>query len=423
MVSASNGEAGDRLGRSVAVSGDGQTVAFGAWDEASSATGINGDETDNSAAGTGAVYVFRRNGFDWTQEAYIKPINANAGAHFAASVALSGDGNVLAVGADLEDTTAANSGAAYIYRRNAGVWSTEAALKASNPDATDHFGGAIALSRDGATLAVGAADEDSAGIETDNSALSAGAVYIFTFAGSWTQQAYIKPSNINAGDLFGTSVALSVDGSVLAVGATAETAGAGAAYVFTRSGTSWMQSAYIKASNAEANDSFGDSVALSDDGGTLAVAAVFESSAGRGIDADQTDNSAGNSGAVYVFTNTGTWTQQVYIKSSNSDASDAFGIWIALSSDGSTLAVSANGEDSAATGLDGDQLDNSASGAGAAYVLTRSGTLWSQRTYVKATDTAAGARFGVRLGLSGAGDVLAVGADFARAQIGSGYIY
>jgi hypothetical protein len=309
--------------------------------------------------------------------------------------------------------------------------------------ATDHFGTALAISADGATLAIGAPDEDSAAVgidgnQADNTAASAGAVYVFAYAGGWGQQAYIKASNTDAGDTFGTTLALSADGSVLAVGAPVEAsaatgvngnaadntaAGAGAAYVFTRAGTTWTQDAYVKASNANATDNFGTTVALSNDGATLAVGAVFEQSAGRGIDADQASNTADNSGAVYVFVHAGAWTQQVYIKSSNSDASDDFGGCVALSGDGSTLAVSANAEDSAATGINGDQLDNSADAAGAAYVFDRVGAAWTQRAYVKATDTAAGAHFAVRLALSGAGDVLGVGADFAQAQVGAGYIY
>src|SRR6266705_2462246 len=99
----------------------------------------------------------------------------------------------------------------------------QAYVKASNTGAADDFGFAVALSSDGNTLAVGAPGEASAGIETDNSAPSAGAVYVYTRSGTtWTQRAYIKASNPGAGDQFGTSVALSSDGITLAVGAPGE---------------------------------------------------------------------------------------------------------------------------------------------------------------------------------------------------------
>ena len=80
-----------------------------------------------------------------------------------------------------------------------------------------------------------------------------------------------------------------------------------------------------------------------------------------------------------MFTRNGTaWNQQAYVKASNTNASDLFGISRSLSTNGSTMAVGADGEASAATGLNGDQSDNSAIRAGAVYVLTRSGTTWSQ---------------------------------------------
>src|SRR6185369_603680 len=90
--------------------------------------------------------------------------------------------------------------------------------------------------------------------------------------------------------------------------------------------------AYLKASNTGASDLFGSSVALSADGSTLAVGAYQEASAATGIGGNQTDNSAGSAGAVYVFTRSGTtWSQQAYLKASNTGAGDFFGSSVALS--------------------------------------------------------------------------------------------
>ena len=235
------------------------------------------------------------------------------------------------------------------------------------------------------------------------------------------QRAYIKASNTNAGDIFGGSVALSADGSTLAVGAVGEAslgfgnqadnsaANAGAVYVFSRTGMTWTQQAYVKASNAQASDTFGRSVTLSADGSTLAVGAYFESSAATGVGGDQTSNAAADSGAVYVYTRTGlTWSQQAYVKASNTGSGDLFGCTVALSADGSTLAVGAYGEESAAVGIGGNQLDNTASEAGAVYVFTRAGTTWTQQAYVKASNTGAMDLFGYYLALSGDGSTLAV---------------
>src|SRR6266536_2085750 len=342
-VKASNTGAADEFGFAVALSSDGNTLVVGAPGEASARTGVTAgivDETTagNAAPGAGAVYVYTRTGATWTQQAYVKASNTGAGDQFGSSVALSSDGNTLAVGATGE---AGDAGAVYVFTR-AGTWSPPAFVKASNPGAGDQFGFSVALSGDGNTLAVSATGEDSAltdvrtGIVDEttagNAAPGAGAVYVFTLiAGTWSQQAYVKASNTGAGDQFGFSVALSSDGVTLAVGAIGEdssaigidgsqtdsaaTTNAGAVYVFTFNGTTWPQQAYIKASNTGAVDLFGGSVSLSGDGNILAVGAIGESSAATGIGGNQADNAAANAGAVYVFTRsiTATWTQQIYV--------------------------------------------------------------------------------------------------------------
>ena len=399
-VKASNTNAGDMFGGSVALSADGSTLAVGAIGEASLGFG---NQTDNSVANAGAVYVFSRTGMTWTQQAYIKASNAAANDRFGQSVTLSADGSTLAVGAffesssatgvggDQTNTAAADSGAVYVYTRTGLTWSQQAYVKASNTGAMDLFGYYLALSGDGATLAVASFYEDSAAIgidgnQADNTAMDAGAVYVYSRAGTtWTQQAYVKASNTNTSDRFGTSVALSGNGSTLAVGAVLEDSGAtgidgdqadntmtesGAIYVFTRAATTWTQQAYVKASNTGTNDNFGSSVALSTDGSTLAAGASFESSGATGIGGDQADNTVANSGAGYVFIRAGTtWTQTSYVKASNTGAADFFGGALAMSDDGSTVAFGAVSEDSIATGVGGNQADNTATSAGAVYVF------------------------------------------------------
>ena len=137
---------------------------------------------------------------------------------------------------------------------------------------------------------------------------------------------------------------------------------------------------YFKASNTDGGDKFGGHIALSADGTTMAVGVADEQSIATGINGNQDDNSASSSGAVYVFRFDGTdWFQQAYIKASNSEAADSFGKGIALSADGNTLAVGSAAEDSGATGINGDQNDNSADGAGAVYVFRFDGTAWLQQ--------------------------------------------
>lgn len=172
-----------------------------------------------------------------------------------------------------------------------------------------------------------------------------------------------------------------------------------------RSGTTWTQQTYVKASNTDAVDQFGTSIALF--GNMLAVGAPYESSAATGVGGNQASNSAPHSGAVYVFVSNGTsWTQQAYIKASNTDPNDMFGGSIALS--GTTLAVGARYEGSTAIGVGGDETINSTNWNGAVYVFTRSGSTWTQRDYVKASNTGADDQFGGSVALSSS--TLAVGA-------------
>lgn len=435
----SNSENSDNFGAAVAISADGNTLAVGAPLEDSSESGAGGSGTDNTAPESGAVYVFIRSGTTWSQQAYLKASNTDANDHFGSRLALSADGTTLAVGADQEDSnavgingdeandTAVDAGAVYVFARSGSAWSQQAYVKASNTDAYDHFGRAVSLSSDGNTLAVGASDEDSsavgvAGSQADNSAIESGAAYLFTrSSATWVQDAYIKASNTETADLFGSRLALSADGGTLAVSAVFEDSnavgidgsqtdnsadGSGAVYVFTHASGTWSQQAYVKASNTGAHDWFGVALALSANGDTLAVGADEENSAvadGSGF--------AMQSGAVYVFSRVSMlWSQQVLLKAPNVDVGDKFGDAVALSGDGNTLLVGALWEDSHATGIDGDQSDNSADSSGASYLFTRSVATWSLASYLKASNTGANDQFGTSLALSLDASTFVVGA-------------
>ena len=145
---------------------------------------------------------------------------------------------------------------------------------------------------------------------------------------------------------------------------------AGAAYVFVRDGTdTWSQQAYLKASNTDSIDRFGFSIAISGD--TAVVGARREDSGATGVNGDATDNSVSGAGAAYVFVRdgTGTWSQQAYLKASNTDSSDQFGFSVAVAGD--TVVAGAWNEDSSATAINGDGTDNSVVNGGAAYVFVR----------------------------------------------------
>jgi len=447
-IKASNTNTNDQFGSAISLSTDGNILAVGALDEDSNVTGVNGDQTNNTTSNAGAVYIFTRSGIVWTQEAYIKASNTNNSDRFGSAVSLSADGNTLAVGASGEGSNAtgvngnqtnnatSNAGAVYIFTRSGTVWTQEAYIKASNTDEDDVFGLAVSLSADGNILAVGAEGEDSNatginGNQTNNAASNTGAVYIFTRNGIvWTQEAYIKASNTSTAGLlglFGDTVSLSAGGSTLAVGARAENSNAtgingdqaggvafssGAVYIFTRSNTIWTQEAYIKASNAEAGDFFGNVISLSQDGNTLAVGALGEDSNATGVNGDSSNNGLNASGAVYIFSRSGTvWTEEAYLKSFESDANDFFGGFLSLSADGNTLAVAAQREDSNATGINGDLANNGAGDSGAVYIFRRQGSLWLEGRYIKASNTDGGDQFGSSISLNANGNTLVVAAQ------------
>ncbi|MDV6235939.1 FG-GAP repeat protein [Leptospira ellisii] len=428
FMKASNSDIADYYGNAVAIDGD--TLVVGAYLESSNQTTItNGTtaSTDNSADSSGAVYVYRRSGEGWVQEAYIKAPNAEAFDFFGYTVAVSGD--TIVVGAYLEgsnqtmitngntasaDNTSPASGAVYVFRRTGTTWRQEAYLKASNAEASDYFGYSLAIS--GNTIAVGAMGESSnqntitnGGIASaDNTNASSGAVYVYQRTGTnWTEEAYIKAVNGDAGDLFGISVALS--GNTLAVGAAQESsnqititngttasannarASSGAVYVYLRTGTIWAQEAYLKAGNGQTGDQFGTTVAV--DGDTVAVGSVYS-----------------NEGAVYVYTRTAAlWSQEAIIQPANPGSVTNFGLSLSIS--GNTIAVGTYSEDGNENRiLNGTvaSLDNTLPASGALYVYQRTGTAWAQESYIKAPNVQSGDWFGMGVALSG--DTVVAGA-------------
>ncbi|KIF50247.1 hypothetical protein [Vibrio owensii] len=396
-LKASNADDKDEFGYAIALSGDGNTLAVSTINEASSATGIDGNQLDNLAPASGAVYLYVNSGPSWQSQAYIKSSNSNLVDSFGFSVSLDSDGTTLLVGApgesssaqsingDETDNTGSLSGAAYVFELQNNQWAQTAYLKSTNSDKLDSFGYDVSLSDDGLTAVVGSPGEDSNAIsvngnEMDNSSDNSGAAYVFVHNGAtWAQDSYLKSSNSDSEDQFGHSVDVNSDGTVIAIGAFNEASdseingnesdssasGAGAAYLFYKLQAGWQQEDYIKAVNSDASDHFGSDVQLSSNGKALVVGAPNEASSSQGLDGDVQLNDTSAAGAVYLFTDVeGTWRQTEYIKSRNTDAGDGFGSAIAISGDGNTLIVGA--KDEASDGSDFN--DNSSSGSGAAYI-------------------------------------------------------
>lgn len=411
-LKASNTRSNARFGSAVAISGD--TLVVGSRDESSNATGVNGDQSNTSLPGAGAAYVFVRSGDTWKQQAYLKGSSLAPNEAFGTSVAISG--NTIAVGSPGEIS---NAGSVRIFTRSGTAWIPQALLRASilRPDDAAYgsgarFGTSIALSGD--DLVVGAPEEPSAtkGVDGDQSNVSApgaGAVYTFTRTGTlWTQRAYVKSTHTAGGSRFGASVSYAA--GTLAVGSEVGSSvnRGGAAYLFTKSGVSWAVGPFVEASNASRDALFGTAVSLSPSGLRLAVGAEREASAARGIDGDQSDTNADGAGAVYVFVKNGVgWTQEAYVKPSNTQPSIHFGHALSLAEN--TLAVGAWGESSGAVGFNGDEQSVLGQSSGSVYVFSYNSS-WTQTRYVKASNPGNVAFFGDSVALSPSNDALVVGA-------------
>jgi FG-GAP repeat len=396
-LKASNAGEGYQFGSALSISNDGNLLAVGSIGEASSAVGLNGNQSDSSMPGAGAVYVFARKGGVWAQQAYVKSSNTGGpvvGYQFGYAVSLSSDGSTLAVGqtsdpsnatginGDEKNASAPDSGAVFVFAHDGDSWSQQAYVKPWNTTQRGAlFGYGVGLTANGDTMAVGTYDEDR----------GRGAVYVFGRKGDkWAQQARLTASNAEPGDSLGCAVAISDDGNTILAGAFDEDAilpgiqppnagaddeasdsSSGAAYVFARRDGKWSQQAYVKAFNTRENDQFGWALAISRDGNTIAVGSHLEDSAAKGINGDMNDTAAEDSGAVYIYERSGeTWSPAAYVKASNTKAAAEFGMALALNADGKMLAVGATKESSAAKGVNGNQKDASLVNAGAAYVYS-----------------------------------------------------
>jgi len=430
QLRAADGSQNAQFGSSVALLGD--TAVVGAR-----------YATVGSNALQGAAYVFTRTAGVWTQQAVLTADDGAEGDQFGNSVALEGD--TVLVGAwlaDWGDSASTNRGAAYVFTGSGATWSQQAKLTADDGFFQAHFGNAVALSGDGDIVLVGAR-EDGAQPRSNH-----GAAYVYTRSNAvWSQAAKLIPDDNQQGDWFGVSVALSFAGDVALIGAfRADVDGnvrQGAAYVFTGSGASWSQQAKLVADDGAANDTFGVSVALSDEGDTAIVGASLSRNDARPL-----------SGAAYVFTlGDAGWSQQAKLAASDGTEGNRFGGSIAL--DGETALVGSPGFDAAyvftgsgaawteeaklaptgapnanfgtSVALDGDTALVGARGVEAAYVFTRSGAVWTEEAVLTADDGAQGDSFGADVAL--AGNTALVGAwtadwgDSASTNRGAAYVF
>lgn len=340
----------DRFGVSVAI--EGNIAVIGAY------------RADSNDLDSGAAYVFELSDAGWIQKQKLIPSDGNDDDNFGRSVAV--EANTIVVGSHLDDDAGPDSGSAYIFTRSGNLWSQQQKLTASDAALGDRFGFSVSI--DNNTIVVGAYGDNS----------EAGAAYVFAKSGpTWTQQQKLSASDANAGDRFGYSV--SIDYNSVIIGAYrhhhSEHFYTGSAYVFTRSDQSWTQDVVLHASDPNDNDYFGYSVALD---GNCAVIGAYEcdingvSEAGAAYVFERTDTgwiqqqklvntidpNAGDdfgkavaiegdtvligcpnyyfddekTGAAFEFVRSGgSWIQQSLLAADDANAGDEFGFSVALS--------------------------------------------------------------------------------------------
>ena len=352
---ASDGEPGDYFGYSISLSDD--TALIGAY-------WSNDDK--------GSAYVFTCSGTTWTQQAKLSASDGVVGDQFGISVSLYEDTALIGAYAWNGGT-----GASYVFTRTGTTWTQQQKLTASDGQADDYFGGSVSLFND--TALIGAFVWNG----------GAGAAYVFTRAGTiWTQQQKLTASPPEL-EWFGTSVSLY--GNTALIGAVGTWTANGAAYVFTRTGTTWAFEQKLTASDGAEDDNFGYSVALYGD--TALVGAYGD------------DDNGDESGSAYVFSRTETtWAQQDKLLASDGEAGDSFGWFVSL--DGDTALISAYWSEN---------------GKGSAYVFTRSGTTWTQQQKLTASDGARPDWFGWAFSLSG--DTALIGAFYKDQGRGAVYVF
>jgi len=337
-IQASDKAVVDNFGDSVSMSGDGTKLIVGAP-----------LEDPDGTLGAGSAYIFTYSGGSWDTGTKIQASDKANDDQFGHSVSMSGDGTKVIVGAQFNDPDGtSDAGAAYIFNYNGSSWDPGTKIVASDKEMVEFFGRSVSMSGDGTKVIVGAYNEYTGDMNSDNH----GAAYIFTYSGSsWDTGTKIQASDKNAGDYFGVKVAMNSDGTKVIVAAYQQDTGgssAGAAYVFTYSGGSWDTGTKIQASDKAVGDKFGYSVSMNSDGTKVVAGAYMEDPGGTS-----------DAGSAYIFTYSGgSWDTGTKIQASDKAVGDKFGNSVSMSGDGTKVIV-------------GAQLNHpdGTSDAGAAYIF------------------------------------------------------
>lgn len=240
-ITATDGEAGDHFGSSVSISGD-YAIAGADWE-------------NEKGTYAGSAYIFKRNGKSWAQQAKLTADVGEAMDFFGESVSISGDYAII--GAHGDDDRGNYAGAAYIFKRDGETWTQQQKLTAGDGAERDYFGMSVSISGDYAI--VGAYSDDDSGS-------ASGSAYIFKRdAEVWTQQAKLISGDCAASDWFGRAVSISGDYAIIGAFGDGDNEydAAGAAYIFKRNGDNWTEQVKLIAGDRAYNDLFGRFVSIS----------------------------------------------------------------------------------------------------------------------------------------------------------------
>lgn len=401
IITAPDKATGDRLGTAVAISGEGNRIAIGAYL-------ADSDGISNS----GKAYIFVKTGLTWTQEAILTSTNQSIDAGFGLSISIDYAGDRVVVGEYESDIGAyTRAGRAYVFLRTGSSWSQEAVLNAAdyasvNNTSPQFFGFSVAINHTGDYLVVGAYYYNQ----------GEGKAYVFNRTGTtWNQQANLNSEDFSENDdnRFGQIVDISATGDRVVISAYYGLSGgivnAGKVYVFRRSQNIWTQEAILTASDKATGDQFGIGITTNAACDIIAVGARLKDTL-----------TATNHGVVYIFTRSGTaWTEETILHASDEETDLVFGVSVSLNSIGDGLAVSSYGP---LTGIE--------AGSGEVYYFKLENSVWVEKTIIRGSDSLTGDSFGggnSSVKLSGDGLALAVGAYKATVEglieAGKAYIY
>ncbi len=368
-----DGAENDNAGNAVSISGD--VVVVGVYKD------------DDGGTSSGSAYVLRKSGSTWIEEQKLTASDAASYDFFGSSVVVEGD--IAVVGApNTNHDGVADVGTAYIFRRSGSSWVEEQKLLALDGARLDLFGGSVAISGD--TIIVGASNENNNGVGD-----GMGAAYVFrSIGGTWVQEQKLVADDRALVDYFGTSVAISGDTVIVGAYFNDDNGSAsGSAYIFRRTGSTWVQEQKLLASNGAAADLFGYSVAVY---GALAVVGAY-----------QDDDNGINFGSAYVFRfNGSTWIEETELYGSDSATNDSFAFSVSVGVD--VAVIGAPDHD----------------GRGAVYVFRKIGSSWVEEQKLLASDGAQDDSLGSSVTMSG--DEIVAGAPGNWENVwgaGSAYIF